>query len=61
MAAYKTRSDCPVTALSAAFFGGLTDLPFTFGKVLLNLSADRFVDVLVQSCVSRDPVTLAGC
>lgn len=32
-----------------------TDLPFTFGKVLLDLSADRFMDILVQSCVSRDP------
>lgn len=32
-----------------------TDLPFTFGEVLLDLSTDRFVDILVQSCVSRDP------
>lgn len=59
-AAYKARSDRSVTALSAAFFCERTDLPFTFGKVFLDLSADRFVDVLVQSCVSRDPVTLAG-
>lgn len=40
--------------------GGGTDLPFTFGKVLLDLSADRFVDVLVQSGVSGDPETSAG-
>lgn len=29
-----------------------TDLPFTLGKVLLDLSADRFMDILVQSRVS---------
>lgn len=49
-------------SVSSFFFSfcGRTDLPFTFGKVLLDLSADGFVDVLVQSRVSRDPVTSAG-
>lgn len=36
-----------------------TDLPFTFGKVLLDLGADRFVDILVQSRVSTDPAKSA--
>lgn len=44
-------------------------LPLAFGKVLLNLGTDRFMDILIQRCVSSDPwvlkslftrVTLAG-
>lgn len=32
-----------------------THLPLAFGKVLLDLSTDRLMDVLIQSCVSSDP------
>lgn len=35
-------------------------LPFTFGKVLLDLGTDRFVDIFVQSRVSTDPWMLEG-
>jgi len=41
--------------LSNSFDWLLTDLPFTFGKVFLDLSADRFMDILVQSCVTAYP------
>ncbi len=33
-------------------------LPFTFGKVLLDLSADRLMNVPVESRVSRNPSKL---
>lgn len=58
--AYKTCSNscqsdnCSFSRLLLSFCQD-TDLPFTFGEVLLDLSTDRFMDILVQSCVSRDP------
>lgn len=32
-----------------------TDLPFALGEVLLDLSAHRLMDVLVQGCITGNP------
>lgn len=32
-----------------------TDLPLALGKVLLDLSAHRLMDVLVQCCIAGNP------
>jgi hypothetical protein len=34
--------------------------PFTLGKVLLDLEADRWIDVPMEGCVPVDPVDAGG-